>query len=239
MNREPTADETTDSADTEALTRRRALATAGGVALAGLAGCTALDAVTGDGPIEFGAGTATVADATLSETGYDLNDVSEQVVTREFEAAGSTREVRLTNNIAEYDKAVDLFGESYQAAVFAALATPKVEVLGQAFNPIADLSPDERAALIADRYEGVSDLERGSEYTTDILGTDAPVVVYSADGEIEGTGVSVELEFHVGDTVEAGSDYVLPLAAYPAPLGDGESVRSMMNGIEHEPRDES
>jgi len=236
--------ETCDSDDenrstTDATTRRDALGLAGAVGLAGLAGCTALDVATGDGPVEFAAGTATVTDATLSETGYELNDVSEETLSREVEAGGQTREVRVTNRIAEYDKAVELFDERYQAAVFAALATPRVEVLGRAFNPIADLGPDERADLIADRYEGVSDLERGSEYTTGVLGTDADVVVYSADGEIEETGVSVELEFHVAEAVEAGGDYVVPLAAYPKSFGDGENVRSMMNGIEHEQGDES
>ncbi|WP_435095404.1 DUF6517 family protein [Halorubrum sp. N11] len=235
MTREPTADETTDA---DALTRRRALAAAGGVALAGLAGCTALDVATGEEPAEFTAGTATVADATLSETGYGLNEVTENTQTREFDVAGSTREVRVTSKIAEYDKAVELFGERYQAAVFAVLATPRVEVLGQAFNPVGELSDQERAQLIVDRYEGVSNLERSSEYTTEILGTDADVVVYSGNGEIEGTGVSVELEFHVAEAVEAGDDYVIPLAAYPTVFGDGENVRRMLNGIEHEPASE-
>ena len=229
MGKKPTVDGTTD-----AVTRRRALAVAGGTALVGLAGCTALDVAAG-GPAEFSAGTATVSDATRSGTGYELNAVTEDEQTREFDAGGSTREVRVTSRTAEYDKAVELFGERYQAAVFAALATPRVEVLGRAFNPIADSSTDERAALIADRYGGVDGLERGSEYTTDVLGTDAEVAVYAADGEIEGTGASVELEFHVGEPVETGADYVLPLAAYPASFGDGENVRSMMNGIEHEP----
>lgn len=231
---EPSESAAEDRSNTDATTRRSVLGLAGAVGVAGLAGCTALDVATGD-PAEFSSGTATVADETLSETGYELNDVFEETRTREIEVAGSTREVRVTNTIAEYDKAVELLGERYQAAVFAAVATPRIEVLGRAFNPIADLSPDERAALIADRYEGVSDLERGSEYTTDVLGSDADVVVYAADGEIEGTGVSVELEFHVGSPVEAGGDYVLPLAAYPASFGDGENVRSMMNGLEHEP----
>ena len=231
MTGEPTADEPTG---TDALTRRRALAAAGGAALAGLAGCTAFDVATGD-TAEFTAGTATVADATLSESGYELNEVPESTQTREFDVAGSTREVRVTSRIAEYDKAVELFGERYQAAVFAALATPRVEVLGQAFNPVGELDDQERAQLIVDRYEGVSSLERGSEYTTDVLDTDASVAVYSGDGEIDGTGVSVELEFHVAEAVEAGSDYVVPLAAYPASFGDGENVRRMLNGIEHAP----
>jgi hypothetical protein len=234
MSDAPTIDESSDSVDTDTLTRRRALSAGGAAAIAGLAGCTALDLVTGD-PATFTAGTATVADAALSESGYELNDVTERTDTREFEAAGSTREVRVTSRIAEYDKAVELLGERYQAAVFAVLTTPRVEVLGQAFNPVGELDDNERAQLIVDRYENVSNLERGSEYSTDILGTDAAVVVYSADGEIEGTGVSVELEFHVAETIEAGNDYVVPLAAYPAVFGDGENVRRMLNGIEHEP----
>lgn len=165
MTREPTADEMTDI---DALTRRRALTAAGGAALAGLAGCTALDVATGE-PAEFTAGTATVADAALDESGYELNEVTENTQTREFDVAGSTREVRVTSTIAEYDKAVELFGERYQAAVFAVLTTPRVEVLGQAFNPVGELDDEERARLIVDRYESVSNLERSSEYTTDIL----------------------------------------------------------------------
>jgi len=110
-------------------------------------------------------------------------------------------------------------------------------VLGQAFNPVGELDDEERARLIVDRYERQ---QPGTQfgYTTDILGTDARVVVYTADGEIKGTGVSVELEFHVAEAVEAGADYVVPLAAYPAAFGDGENVRRMLNGIEHEPASE-
>lgn len=230
MTSEPTADETTD---TDAFTRRRALAAAGGAALAGLAGCTALDVATGE-PAEFASGTATVADEVLDESGYELNEVTEDTQTREVDVAGATREVRVTSRIAEYDKAVDLFGERYQAAVFAVLATPRVEVLGRAFNPVGELDDDERAQLIVDRYEGVSDLERGSEYSTEVLDVDASVTVYTAEGAIQGTGVNVELEFHVAEAIEAGDDYVVPLGAYPAAFGDGENVRRMLNGIEHE-----
>jgi len=234
MTREPTADERTESADAGTFTRRRALASGGVVALAGLAGCTALDVATGE-PAEFTAGTATVADATLSESGYELNEVTDRTVAREFDVAGQSREVRVTNTVAEYDKAVELFGERYQAAVFAAVTTPQVQVLGQALNPIAELGTRERAELILNRYENVGDLERGSEYTTTVLGADAAVAVYTAEGEIEGTGASTELELHIGEPVAAGDDFVLPLAAYPAAFSDGENVRRMMNGTEHEP----
>ena len=231
---EPT-DGTRDRSSGGGPTRRRALAVGGAVATAGLAGCTALDVLTGDEPAEFAAGTATVADDALSETGYELNDVRSESVSQEFDVAGTTSEVRVTNRIAEYDKAVELFGERYQAAVVSVLATPRVEVLGSTFNPIGDLDDEERAELIVDRYDDVDDLERGSEYTTDVLGEALDVIVYTAEGQIEGTDFTVDLELHVGDVVEAGEDFVLPLAAYPEAFGDGENVRRMFNGIEHEP----
>ncbi|QUO47695.1 DUF6517 family protein [Halorubrum ruber] len=238
MDRDPTDDDAETETPSDAVTRRRALAAGGAVGLASLAGCTALDVATGDGPAEFAAGTATVADATLSESGYELNEVSDEVISREVEVAGQTREVRVTNTVAEYDKAVELFGERYQAAVFAAVTTPQIEVLGRALNPIAELGTRERAELILSRYEGVGDLERGSEYSTEVLGSDAEVVVYTADGEIEGTGADTELELHIGEPVEVEDDFVLPLAAYPAAFSDGENVRRMMNGLEHEPNEE-
>jgi hypothetical protein len=239
MNRDPTADDDAENeAASGAITRRRALAVGGAAGLASLAGCTALEVATGDEPAEFAAGTATVGDATLGESGYELNEVSDEVISREVEAAGQTREVRVTNTVAEYDKAVELLGERYQAAVFAAVTTPQIEVLGEALNPIAEFGTRERAELILSRFEGVGDLERGSEYSTEVLGSDAAVVVYTADAEIEGTGVTTELELHIGEPVGVGSDFVLPLAAYPAAFSDGENVRRMMNGIEHEPNDE-
>lgn len=225
----PSTDATTEY---RSFTRRRALAVGGAAGIAALAGCTALDVATGE-PAEFVAGTATVSDEALADTGYELNEITSETVSQEFEVAGSTREVRVTNRVAEYDRAVELFGERYQAAVFAALATPRVEVLGQAFNPIADLDNEELAELIMDRYDNVDDLERSSAYTTSMLDGEVDVTVYTASGEIAGTGLAVDIELHVGAPVEVGDDYVLPLGAYPEGFGDGESVRRMINGIEH------
>ena len=218
--------------------RRRVLAVGGALATTGLAGCTALDVLVGDEPAEFTAGTATVADDALEETGYELNEVRSDTRSQEFDVAGTTNEIRVTNRIAEYDRAVELFGERYQAAVVSVLTTPRVEVLGNTLNPIGDLDDEERAELIVNRHAGVDDVERGSEYTTEILDEDVDVVVYAAEGEIAGTGLSVDLELHVAAAVEAGDDFVVPVAAYPEAFGDGENVRRMFNGIGHEPATE-
>jgi hypothetical protein len=64
---------------------------------------------------------------------------------------------------------------------------------------------------------------------------DADVVVYTAEGEIEGTGAGLKPKLHIGEPVGVGDDFALPLAAYPASFSDGENVCRMMNGIEHEP----
>ncbi|MFC6615351.1 DUF6517 family protein [Halopenitus salinus] len=212
--------------------RRRFLLAGGAVGMAGLAGCTTFDVARGE-VVEFEAGTATVADAALSETDYELNDVTTETRTHEVDVPGGTRTVRVKNRVAEYDKAVDLFGERYQAAVFVTLATPRVELLGRSYNPIADMDNAELAEVVLSRYDDASDPERGSEYTTSILGTDATVVVYTAQGNVQGTDISIDLELHVADPVGTGGDFVVPVAAYPDSFGDGENVRRMMNAIEH------
>ncbi|MFA9515878.1 DUF6517 family protein [Halopenitus sp. H-Gu1] len=224
-----------DSPTTDhATSRRRFLLASGAVGMAGLAGCTTVDVLRGE-EVEFEAGTATVADAALADTGYQLRGVSAETRTQEFEVAGRPRAVQVTNRTAEYDKAVELLGERYQAAVFMALATPRVELLGRSYNPIADSDSEDLAERITARYDDVSDLERGTDYTTSILGTDTTVVVYAAQGDIEGTDLTIDLELQIADPVEAGDDFVVCLAAYPESFGDGENVRRMMNGVEHTP----
>jgi len=214
--------------------RRRLLAGIGATGLAGLAGCSTLDVVAGDEPVRFAADAATVADGTLSETGYELSQVTEPTETREFEAAGRTREVEVTSVVAEYDRAVELFGERYQAAVFTALSTPQVEVLGRTFNPVGDMSDRELAGTIQERYETVESLQRESEYGTDVFGTRTTVGQYSAEGRLAGSDVTVDLGLHVASPVEAGDDFVVGLGAYPQLLGDGDAVRRLLDGIVHD-----
>lgn len=213
--------------------RRRLLAAGGAVAATGLAGCAGLDFLTGSGPAQFDAELATVSDAALAETGYELHDIEEDVRTREFEAAGQTRDVQVTNQMAEYDRGVDLFGERLQAAVFSVLSTPQVNVLGRTFNPVGDMSSEELAELIQDRYEGIRNVEERSEYTTTILGEDVRIVQYDADAQLAESGFTVDLRMHIADPIEAGEDFVIALGAYPRIIGDGDAVRTLFNGIEH------
>jgi len=222
-----------DGGAVSGLTRRRTLAATGSLGLAGLAGCTALDFVTGGDPVEFAAEAATVSDAALEETGYESRGVTDDVVTREFEAAGQTREVEVTNRIAEYDRGIDVLGQRFRAAVFAVLSTPQVEVLEQTFNPVADMDSEELAMLVQNRYDGVRNLQRASEYATDVLGTDTTVVTYDAEAELADDGATVDITLHVTEPIADGSDFVVCLGGYPRAISDGDNVRRLLNGVEH------
>lgn len=212
--------------------RRRFLLGCGAVGMAGLAGCTTFDVVRGE-DVEFESGTATVADETLADSGYELVEVRTETNETALEIGGRTREVQITSRTAEYDKAVELFGERYQAAVFTATATPRAEMLGEPRNPISDRVNEELAELILQRYDDVSDLERGSDYRTSILDAEATVVVYGAQGKIQGTDFTIDMELHIADPVEVDDDFVVCLGAYPKAFGDGENVRRMMNGVQY------
>lgn len=215
------------------VTRRRALAVGGTLGIAGLAGCTALEFVTGGDPVEFAAEAATVSDAALEETGYESQGVSDDVITREVEAAGQTREVEVTNRIAEYDRGVDVLGERFRAAVFSVLSTPQVEVLERTFNPIAEMDTDDLVEMLQSRYEGMSGIERVSEYTTDVVGSETEVVEYEAESELADGGPTVDLTLHVTEPIEVGGDFVVCLGGYPQVISDGDGVRRLLNGVEH------
>jgi len=217
--------------DRRAWSRRGLLA--GGVGLAaGLAGCAGL--VGGD-PTSFEAEAATVSDAALSETGYGEFRVRSETSTRTFEAGGRSQDVEVTSQVAEYDRAIEVLGERFQGAVFTVLSTPQVTVLGATFNPIGDMSNADLAALIQDRYDGIENVERAAdaEYATELLGTETRVVRYDADGAVADLGLTVDLRLHIADVIEAGEDFVVPLAAYPAAIDDGDAVVALLNGVEH------
>ena len=215
-------------------TRRRAIAAAAGaIGISGLAGCTALDLVTGGDPVEFAADTATVSEAALEETGYEESEISDNVMSREVEAAGQTREVEVTNRIAEYDRAVEMLGQEFRASVFTVLSTPQVQILGRTFNPIADMGADELAELIRDRYDNLSNVERSDEYETGLFGGETPVVEYDAEADLGGGEVTVDLALHVTEPVEVGDDFVVCIGAYPEATGDRDTVIRLLDGTEH------
>ncbi|WP_284014423.1 DUF6517 family protein [Halobaculum litoreum] len=216
--------------------RREFLRAAGGtLALGGaLATSGCLGVIAGEEPLELSASAATVPAATLAETGFAEYRVEPVEVRREFDVAGETREVVVTNQLAQYDKSVTVLGERIRGAVFAALSTPAVEIADRTFNPVGDLGTRELAERLLARYDGIGDLRSAGEETVTVLGTDTPVGLFTADATVA-DGVSVQVTLHVAEAVRAGPDFVVAVGGYPSVLtGQETDVRAMMRALVHE-----
>lgn len=88
--------------------RRQAIA-ATGLGIAALSGCTDLaEFASGSGPLSATAQPATIAEQTLSETGYSLATRDTLEINEEVEVGGETRRVEITNQVATYERPIDL-----------------------------------------------------------------------------------------------------------------------------------
>lgn len=199
------------------------------VLLVSLAGCSALS-----GPLEFSASQATIADAAVEESGYTEVAVEEDVIEREITRAGVTKQVRVANWRAMYEKKVDLgpVGER-RAAVVSVFSTPQVEIAGQGpFNPVADYSNKQLVDLVQQQYQGMSDIQQVSERDVSILGTTTTVSKFSAKATLTG-GSSVDVYLHV-TKVKHGDDIIIAIAVHPQDLpNEQQKVDALFQNIQH------
>lgn len=215
--------------DGGAIGRRRVLLAAALAVLVTTAGC---GFILGEEPLAFEASPATVDDATLSETGYTEKSVDDRIVTRNFSAAGQTRQVEVTNHLARYERSVDLpLAGSQRAAVFVALASPEVKVATETFNPIEEMSERELLAEFETSYEGLSVGDHAADRTVMVLGSEETMETYEGSATLAGQDVPVYV--HVLKTKHEG-DFVVTLAVHPRALGnEGDDVAAMVEGLEH------
>lgn len=218
--------------------RRDALTATGVTALAATAGC--LDLILGE-DLEYEASAATVSDAALDETGYEEQEVTDFTVDETFEAGGESRDVTVTNWQSEYDKEIEVSGlgtgleSSGRAAVFVAITSPQVEVLGQEFNPIADTDSDDIAEMLEDRYDGLDDLESTGAEDVSVLGESATATRYEGEVEVSALGGEAEMVFFVTETVQTGGDHAFVICGFPEHVEDDErpNFDDLLDGLEH------
>jgi hypothetical protein len=196
------------------------------------AGC--LGVITGDEPLAFEADAATVSAAAQDAAGYEEVRRTDRRMTREVSAAGQTREVEVTNRIVEYSRSVGVPGVGEgELARLVVLSTPAVEVLGQTFNPVGDMSNRELAEEVQSQYDGLGTLEPTGERSVTVLDTPTTVSTFSGDAQLGPTGEVVELTLHV-TRVRDGGDFIVIIAVHPAQLdGEADRVDSMLGGIRH------
>jgi hypothetical protein len=216
--------------------RRSFLASGAAGALVATAGC--LDFILGD-DLSFSASPANVSDDALDSTGYEENQTREQSFEKEFSVGGESRTVGITNHYAEYDRSIDLSGlgiGSQRAATFTAATTPKVEVLGETFNPIDDMSPAEILGRAQGRYGGIDDLQEVGEFDTTLLGKETTVTRFHGSAELGDTGQNVDVELQVSDVVGSNGDFALAIGGYPQQLSDSErdNYETLVAGVQHD-----
>ncbi|WP_255168994.1 DUF6517 family protein [Natrononativus amylolyticus] len=210
---------------------RRQLLAAGSVTLAGaLSGC--LDAVAA-GSVEFASTPARVSADALESSGFSEDRIDEEVVVESVSALGVSREVRVTNWVSEYTRSLSLLGTTVaDLAVFAAITTPQVRVLGREFNYVSEFSSADLAAEIQHRYDDVRNVEQEDEYSLSILDSEATVGRFRADAEFLSTGQTLEVDLHVTDPIEHDEEYVACIGVYPRRVSGGDDrIATLMEGV--------
>lgn len=191
--------------------------------------------ITGEEPLTFTAGQATVSDQALSETGYEKTRAAEQGINRSF--AG--RKVKVTNHLVEYKRQVTLpvLG-TQEFARFTVLATPKVEVAGKEFNPVSHLSNQELAKQLQEKYDTIENVQLVGNRSVKVLGSGVRVSKFTARATMA-TGQSVDVYLHVAQA-ETDHDFVIALAVYPQSLeGEQGRIDTLLKGIQHQPPPEN
>ena len=212
------------------MTNRRTFLAASATALAATtAGC---GFILGNEAATFSASAAAVPDALLQQTGYEFEANEELELEREFTVAGQSRRVVVTNVQAKHEKGVDLgpLG-SQRAAVFTALTTPKAKVLGQTFNPVAEMSATDLAEMAQDQYQGVDNTQQQSSSEVTINGETTTQAKFAATTSFAGT--SVDIFMHVSEAVSLGSDFLITFGGYPQQLsGEEANILELMESVE-------
>lgn len=225
--------------NTVTASRREYLAVAGSLTAAiSVAGC--LDEALGD-EVEFEADGSRVSDDALEETGYEFDELSEHVIEREYEVGDETQDVVVTNKIAKYQKeldadlpgdqdAVDQDAVDQERAIFTSLTTPQVDVLGQEFNPVDEMSTDELAEMVQEEYDEVENLREEGESDVIIQGEETTQTKFRADAAYEGN--PVELFLHVTEATEMEDDFVIAAGGYPVLTDEEDNILTLMEAIE-------
>ena len=185
--------------------------------------------ITGQGALSFSASPGTVSDQAVSETGYEEVSVTEQVVTRNFSAADQTRQVEVTNQLAQYERQVDVgpLG-SQRAAVFVAFASPEVEVATRSFNPIAEMSEREILQRFETEYESISVGEQINSRNVTALGQATEVKKFEGSAQLAGSQVDVYIH---AATIKHEGDYIVTVAIFPQQLDAGGDADCWSCGV--------
>ena len=131
--------------------------------------------LTGSSALTFAANDVRVSERALEDTDYEEPRDTESNVTRTFSGAGETRNVTVTNQVAEYQRSVNLVEDAQPLARATVIASPEVGVAGQTFNPLGDLSDRELAQRLQQQYDTGENVQFQSNRTETVLSEEMTV----------------------------------------------------------------
>lgn len=124
--------------------------------------------------------------------------------------------------------------ESQEAAFFAVLSTPSMEVFGRSFNPLQGIGNEELIGELNQQSgtdADVDDVRRIRTTSISMLGESRDVDRFEAVTEIEGE--EIELELLVA-TFEHEDDYLVVFGGYPAELeAERDDLERLFESVEH------
>ena len=146
----------------------------------------------GNEPAMSEASPAAMPDSTQEGTEYQFTENEEMEVERGFPAGGQSKTVVPTNVLRKHEKSITLPQPGDQrAGVFTVLMTPKVEVLGETFNPIEDISAKDIAKMVRDRYSGFDGLEHVGQSEVGTNGNTTLQVNFATSASLAGSPVDI------------------------------------------------
>lgn len=190
-----------------------------------LAGCSA------GGVTRFEADAATVSDSVVANTHYEYNGTTERTARRSFEVAGHEQNVTVVNEVATYEKAIEIPGVGAQnLAVVAVVSSPSISLAGKEFNPLADATGRDLAGMLSGGDGGATIDRKVGESTVETLGIETTVSRFAGHWPVGPTSLDVTVQV---TKVKHGGDFVAVLAVYPRRLDDARTVRRMIRGLTH------
>ncbi len=182
--------------------------------------------------LEVSASKGTVSDSALSQTGYEKAKVESVDVKRTYEAAGQSREVRVTNWVAQYDKTIGIEGVAEQtAAKFVVVSSPNVEIADKSFNPLDEFDNRDLVEKFVAGYGNVDNIETVGSRRTTLLGTKTTVTEFSATARSHGATVDVTIQ---ATKIKHDGDFIVVLAVYPKKLDESDNVAQLLSGVQHQ-----
>lgn len=206
-------------------TRRSVLSLVASAGLVSLSGCPLLSDTT-----EASSSPARVSEQALDGTGYEQQRMEDFSREDTIEVAGESQEVKLTNWVTEYRRAMPEFDGDIDAASWTLVTSPTVSIAGRDVNPFERMDEERLLRRVLDRIDkvGVENIQQVGERTVSVLGEDVEITQFQARTEEEGIDVFI----HMGHLTHDG-DFVVLHGIHPTLLDESATMDQLAEGTEH------